>query len=82
MKVYVLNLASPAAAIMLEEPQLWPQIVSTSSTVTDLKADLIRKQVAQDMNFKLHLCTDPYDPSGSTSQRSMCSSQPTRCTFA
>lgn len=59
MKVYVLNLASTAAAVMLKEPQLWPYILSNSKTVPGLKADLIQQQLVQDMNFKLHLCADP-----------------------
>lgn len=58
MKVYVLNLASPAAVVMLKEPQLWPYIFSNSNTVIGLKADLIKQQLAQDINFKLQLCTD------------------------
>ena len=54
MRVSVLDIASPTAAVMLEEPRLWPQIVSSSNTVPDLKADLVQQRVARDMNFNSH----------------------------
>jgi hypothetical protein len=57
--VRVLDLNRPEAAIMLKKPSLWNHTSSNSSTIADLKAELVNKQLVRSLPVDLALCTDP-----------------------
>ena len=44
---------------MLKEPSLWNHTSSNCSTIADLKAELVNKQLVRSLHVDLALCTDP-----------------------